>query len=106
MPIPGERKPRGDRFQTKDLHNTLDQYTIKANGTLEGPFGPMEFHGYLGFHTFECVLPRDPKSPGIWYEYRAKFTDGKLMGIECLEVARMPFGGPREILEGTRVSQR
>ena len=85
------RKPLPDGcteewFQTKDLGCDLSKFEIDGDGRLmrfgEGFWGEepltepedMEHHGYLNFYTSD--------SAGIWHEYDAKFTDGKLVEIK------------------------
>jgi len=92
LPLPGEPKPTSTAWlQTKDFHCYLDTYTIKADGTLQGPNGPMPFHGMMNFYTFDGP---DLAHNGMWFEYEAKFTDGKLDGIECVCIERTLFGNP------------
>lgn len=106
VPVPGEPQPKHPQFQTKDFECYLDSYTIKADGTLwrkerddgeESAPLQVPFHGLLNFYTYEGGGHRNA-DPGIWFEYEAKFTDGKLQGIECVEISRQPFGGPRELI--------
>jgi len=101
LPIPHEPKPQHSRFQTKDLECCLDLYTIRADGTLwrsraEERNGLVPFHGMLNFYTYEYTS--GSKEPGMWFEYEAKFTDGRCVSIECVEISRNHLGGPRETL--------
>jgi hypothetical protein len=95
LPIPGEPKPKRLSFQTKDFDCYLDRYTIRADGTLwrdagDWRTGQVPFHGLLRFYTFESEGPS--AAPGMWFEYEAKFTDGKCAGVECVEIHRSHFG--------------
>jgi len=82
------------KFQTKDLGCDLAHYHITTDGELQlwvhgwlDDFKdvlpiPVQlhgepYHGYLTFHDF-----RDE----IWYDFRAKFTDGKLIRIDAIEI--------------------
>jgi hypothetical protein len=72
-------------FQTKDMGCDLSQYEVGTDGRLmrtrSGCWGEEEltapededFHGWLNFYTHD-------KATG-WHEYRAKFTDGRLVEI-------------------------
>lgn len=104
MPLPGPVKPKHLSFQTKDFDCVLDLFTITADGTLMrsgGRTGDSEyaypFHGMLTFYTYEGG-GRKESEDGMWFEYQAKLTDGKCVGIECVEIARQPWGGPRVVL--------
>jgi len=104
-------------FQTKDFYNVMDEYTITKNGKLvrqkfkyevveeknrpyfgtpewnKSPFSKMigslkkcidkkemiEFHGYIRFCTVVS---------GNFYEFTAKFTDGKLVKISPVELPK------------------
>lgn len=76
------------RFQTKDTNCLLDEYKIEADGTLwVQRFDPetselwyeecSDFHGWMNFygHTRET---------GRWKEYRAKFTDGRMVDVKLV----------------------
>lgn len=80
VPLPDPVPPEKAWLQTKDFARTLATYTIRADGTLwtdeyGDPTQLTEYHGFLNFYTFEN---------DVWYEYKAKFTDGKLQGIETV----------------------
>lgn len=117
VPLPdGWDAPGG--LQTKDLENMLTTHTITKEGRLleeivvdwrllpkeertypdaeEGSFNSMigcmeyiketrdaNFHGYLHFHGWDSKTE-------IFHEYRAKFTDGQLMGIERIQREQRP----------------
>jgi len=86
--VEGAPTPSND-FQTKDFHRALDLYTITAEGKLlfdsgwpgtDGEACPpkeITFHGILNFYTFEG---------DNWFEYNAKFTDGRLIEITPVEI--------------------
>jgi hypothetical protein len=102
--MPGPIQPQHLQFQTKDFGCELDDYLIKADGSLlraerleEWKETVIPFHGMLNFYTFEGGGLRG-EAPGMWFEYEAKFTDGKCVGVECIEISRQPFCKPREIL--------
>lgn len=86
VPLPNGRKPSGP--QTKDFGCLLKTHIITAEGRLmvdetemfEHPERMVDsnFHGILHF----CDSDGDPNND-TWrfYEYEAKFTDGKLIEI-------------------------
>ena len=98
-------------WQTKDLDNVLTEVYITDEGELqvsqweyetvpkeERPHPAAEgllamagswrrvnerletipYHGYIRFYT----SAKDPAGTDQWYEFSAKFTDGKLVGIQ------------------------
>lgn len=79
LPDPGHQ---GLEFQTKDLESLLDRYTITADGRLmrharrarQGPDRDVEWpiHGDVSFYTSE---------DGVWIEYVARFTHGRVEWI-------------------------
>lgn len=89
VPLPDGKS--GKHFQTKDFEPAyLEKYTITADGRLirddpwwERPEGQpakqmdMDFHGVLNFYDYNT----DTKERR---EFNAKFTDGKLAGIEAV----------------------
>lgn len=89
QPLPAEPKPPGTSFQTKDFDCDMDQYTITADGLLLKHGESVPFHGMLNFYTFT------PDS--MWFEYEAKFTDGRLVSIDALSIYRQAVGGPSEV---------
>lgn len=97
MPLPGEPKPKRNSFQTKDFSCSFDSFRIKEDGTLwviechEEDTRQLMFHGYLNFYTLEQEKPGS-EGDAIWFEYRAKFTDGKLQGIEPVRISISHFG--------------
>ena len=81
IPLPDGFKPEDGEFQTKDLDCCLETYTLTAEGKLLGPDGEdKEFHGWLNFYSLGPAKD--------WHEYRAKFTDGRL--VQILVHARSP----------------
>ena len=103
LPMPGDPQPKHLIFQTKDFECYMDTYTIKSDGTLwrsrsEGRDEQVPFHGLLDFYTFESDPKDQGRGPGLWFQYEAKFTDGKCVGIECVEIRRSNFGGPDEMI--------
>lgn len=105
--MPGPIQPQQLDFQTKDFDCYLDDYCIKEDGTLLRAERPDEgsewkesivaFHGFVNFYTYEGGGSKD-SAPGLWFEYEAKFTDGKCVDVKCIEISRCPFGKPRELL--------
>lgn len=113
VPVPGDQQPRHPSFQTKDFACLLDHYTIKADGTLwvsgdeRIAAHQIPFHGMLNFYTYESDdIKRDGKDDGWWFEYEAKFTDGKLQGIEVVEIRRSIFGAARAALDAALSATR
>lgn len=80
VPLPGEGEKYRltEDWQTKDFAwPALDVYAITKDGALVAPNGrDMQFHGFLNFYTYT----RDRK----WFEYNAKFTDGRLVEIQAV----------------------
>lgn len=86
-------------FQTKSLHNCLDRYVIRHDGTLIhktiGLFGEdgdpskevvmNHFSGLILFYTSLAV----PGKECIWVEYEALYDTGRLLWIRPF-VPRMP----------------
>jgi hypothetical protein len=112
MPLPEQPQPPRCRvFQTKDTTpQFLERFTITAAGRLihhtvryeevpenERPYPALpftgcmrtvpagdadtNFHGMLKFHTY------DSEAREYW-AYEAKFTDGRCVGIQCVEYER------------------
>jgi hypothetical protein len=84
------------KFQTKSFENELAHYHITTDGELQllvrGWLGEWEavdripvtlygepYHGYVEFHDLH-------DDTGVWYQFRAKFTDGKLVRIDTVEI--------------------
>ena len=91
MPLP---EHQDGEFQTKDLECAMSHYRITKDGRLvrekastfyaDGlPLGDVNHHGFLSFYDWWG----DDRSSDNWIEYRAKFTDGKCVGIEKVETA-------------------
>ena len=88
MPLPDAEASGleiGHWFQTKDMDCYLDKYAITEHGRLialdwdaQGqvfiPGADKNYHGMLNFYT----LTMDKR----WFEYDAKFTDGKVTEIQ------------------------
>jgi len=72
-------------FQTKDMDCFLNEYEITPNGSLilinemvggwnyQEAHREIKYHGLLNFYT---------EVHGTWYEFEAKFTDGKMVDIK------------------------
>lgn len=93
-PLPEWPAGEDPRFQTKDLDCLLERYRITVDGRLlttryrrgsldetESPRElDTEFYGFLVFYT---SVERDGERE--WYEYRAKFTDGRIVEVERVD---------------------
>jgi hypothetical protein len=77
MPLPDEEQmPTNRLFQTKSFENTyLNEYVIEKDGSMTKDGTVFAFHGVVNFYTFEKGDHRE------WWEYNAKFTDGKCVSI-------------------------
>lgn len=77
-------------FQTKDFPDPyLDTYTIRADGRLirravGSEEADLNFHGHFRFYSYEGDVNAANPITDRWHEYRAKFTDGQLVGIEVV----------------------
>ncbi len=82
MPLPAEPAPPDvEWFQTKDTEaQHLERYTIEADGRLVHQRADVEvpYHGDIAFYE------GDSKT-GEWWEYVARFTDGRCVGIRLVE---------------------
>jgi hypothetical protein len=88
VPLPDGWNARA--LQTKDLGRDMAQHVITKEGRLmlAPPYderircGPVDanFHGMLRFYGSEAL----PGGKSRWHEYRAKFTDGQLVGVELV----------------------
>ena len=76
-----EKEIQENEFQTKDLACNLDNLLITKEGRLllldDGGNIDLEFHGDLIFYT-------DTKKS--WYEFKARFTEGKLQWIKRINI--------------------
>lgn len=66
-----------ENWQTKSLDKCLSEFTITTGGLLEKSLSKDErviknFHGIIRFYT---------SINETWYEFDAKFTDGKLESV-------------------------
>lgn len=72
--------PEDEWWQTKCLDKSLCYYQITKDGIFEltNKENPIDtkFHGFVQFYT---------SIDDVWLEFKAKFTDGKLVVIEKLE---------------------
>lgn len=111
LPKTGYRIPFGHSgFQTKDLENLMDRYTINVDGRLirhsvkyrrvesdsgvsKGCLKPIEdtpvdaeYHGDINFYdTFTLADGRR-----VWVEFKARFTEGSVSWIRVEDVQKMP----------------
>lgn len=69
-------------FQTKSLECLLVDYTITADGFLKDEKEQLDFHGDIIFYTFTGSREENDYQ---WFEYSARFTEGKLQKIEKIE---------------------
>ena len=74
MPLPGDPDP-DMAFQTKDLDPYMNTYTITPSGRLMLESNDVNCHGMLNFYRFD--------EDENWWEYDAKFTDGKCVEIKA-----------------------
>jgi hypothetical protein len=109
-PLPDAPPVQGDRFQTKDFEDRLLLYIITEDGRLlvetfdyydvverdKDPLGfgglqragerteEVPFHGDFNFYTLagNPSKPEDYDHPDFWYEYCARFTEGRLTWIK------------------------
>lgn len=67
-----------EEWQTKSLRKALDTVTLTENSLIEVNLSNKEeriitdFHGVINFCTYINK---------IWYEFEAKYTDGKLVSV-------------------------
>lgn len=122
-PLPVEGKlPDGEanklQFQTKNLHRTMDEYTITQDGELVGqvydivdrsdpslgglaglagcmtrenirPLPMPDYTGEIRFYT--DYGPRNKNGwGGGWIEFSSYFRDGKLVSISLIELREPP----------------
>jgi hypothetical protein len=103
---------QGHDYQTKDLDNFLNVYTITEEGDLiekvverewiddDSAFlkgymkeisshdEKIDFHGIINFYTYHTInkmVEGEKKETTITLDYEAKFTDGKLQSITLLD---------------------
>lgn len=91
-PLP-DKIVQADSFQTKSLDRLLDNYTITKAGKLilqrqrnyEASVKKItiDFHGDLRFYTSKGAREENNYE---WFEYIARFTDGKLQWIKRVEL--------------------
>jgi hypothetical protein len=88
--LPFEPKPRGNSFQTKDFDRLMEHYTITKDGRLLKREVEVPFHGMLSFYTYT--------DDNMWFEYEAKFTDGRLIEIRPISIYRNGARGLQEVI--------
>lgn len=83
-----EKKVQDEIFQTKDFACSLDFYIITKNGKLliknkkgEKP-KKFNYHGDIKFYT---STGSHNNNSFKWYEYKARFTEGKLKWIRRIK---------------------
>ncbi len=88
--LPGEPKPLTRNFQTKDFECELARYEITRDGRLLKDGSDTEFHGWLEFHTYDSRTH-------MWWSYKAKFTEGRLMEIRPVSIYENGIGGASKV---------
>lgn len=73
------KEVQNETFQTKDFECLLETYEITGDGHLKRGNKKIPYHGVVTFYT---ALNNDYKDESKWYEYEAKFTDGKLVTVK------------------------
>jgi hypothetical protein len=86
--LSGEPKPKDINFQTKDFGRLMDHYMITRNGRLPKEDSEVQFHGMLRFYTYT--------DDDMWFEYEAKFADGRLVEMQPVSIYKNSAGGPLE----------
>jgi hypothetical protein len=111
LPETGYRVPFGHSgFQTKDLDNLMDRYTVSVDGRLirheveyswvEGEPGvsrghlekvdetpvDVEYHGDISFYDTFVVAD----GYRVWIQFKARFTEGNVSWIRVEDVRKMP----------------
>ena len=86
---------QNDSFQTKTLECLLDDYTITKDGKLiqhrerhyqsSAQDFEIDFHGDLRFYTSKGSREENNYE---WFEYIARFTDGKLQWIKRVDLEK------------------
>ena len=70
-------------WQTKSLGKGMSTFILTENAIIQVDFQDKEqtiisdFHGFIQFYT---------DVHGVWYEFIAKYTDGKLVSIKLFEL--------------------
>ena len=85
VPLPdGWQQPH--ELQTKDFDCEMEIYTIRKDGLLmDSQKRDTEFHGFLRFYGIEGDVNSGERGVAWhWHEYRAKFTDGRLVNLEAV----------------------
>ena len=82
-PLP-DKEIQHEEFQTKDFECCLDTYIINKDGTLmvqinKNKYRNIDFHGDIIFYT---STGKHEDNSFKWYEYKGRFTDGKLKWIK------------------------
>lgn len=94
VPLPDGWEGQG--LQSKDFDCEMSLLTIRADGRLvydrrnwrerdPATAEDLDFHGYFHFYGSEG---RESTPEWRWHEYRAKFTDGQLVGIDHIREAQ------------------
>ena len=84
IPAPKDFKLQVDlhdlEYQTKDLENCLFVYTMTRNKTIYQEDKKIKCHGEFNFGSFHSTDLID-----YCFDYKAKFTDGKLQNIKLVK---------------------
>jgi len=67
----------------------MDRYRITADGCLLKERSEVKFHGMLNFYTYT--------NDDMWFEYEAKFADGRLIEIQPKSIYRNDPGGSPDV---------
>jgi hypothetical protein len=62
---------------------------LKADGRLLKERAEIQLHGMLNFYTYT--------DDDMWFEYEAKFTDGRLIEIRPISIYQNGAGGPQHV---------
>lgn len=83
-PLPDGWKPGDHHLQTKDFDCGLETYVIRSDGRLIREDRDTDYHGCFQFYSYEDGVNDTRPLSERWHEYRAKFTDGRLVNIEVI----------------------
>ena len=84
----------GLRYQTKDLHQGLNRYTLTADGRLryeEQGWWPETYLVFDGILTFYDIESDDGHGNWIWHEYQVRFEKGTCQEIIVVANRKKPY---------------
>ena len=114
LPPSGYRVLPGHTFQTKSFECMGDQYTITADGRLIAyrkrswlrPAPEGEELACCGDISFYDVVDVRGGAERVWIQYKARFTDGRLSGIEVEDIHDLPqYNNVAWVGEGVQVER-